>query len=132
MARGLDDAELERRFAESRRQRALVRAMARGLQPAKAAGFSGKIAFELEPLATEPSSGAPWRWAIEVDSGRGRARLLEPAPLDAAVTVHFGLADWVRVVAGIQDPLPLMMTGRCSVEGDVRLAMRLEGMFGAS
>jgi eukaryotic-like serine/threonine-protein kinase len=132
MVQGLDDAELERRFAEPRRQRALVRAMARGFQPAKAAGFSGTIAFELEPSAIEPPPGAPWRWAIEVDAERGRARLLEPAPLEAAVTIHFGLADWVRVAAGIQDPLSVMVTGRCSVEGDVRLAIRLEGMFGAS
>ncbi len=132
MVQGLDDAELERRFAEPRRQRALVRAMARGFQPAKAAGFSGTIAFELEPLAIEPPRDAPWRWAIEIDAERGRARLLEPAPLEAAVTIHFGLADWVRVAAGIQDPLSVMVTGRCSVEGDVRLAIRLEGMFGAS
>ncbi len=132
MVRGFDDAEIERRFAEPRRQRALVRATARGFQPAKAAGFSGTIAYELEPLAIEPPRGAPWRWAIEVDSDRGRARLLEPAPLEAAVTLHFGLADWVRIVAGTQDPLTAMVAGRCSVEGDVRLAMRLEGMFGAS
>jgi eukaryotic-like serine/threonine-protein kinase len=131
MARGLDDAELERRFAEPRRQRALVRATARGFQPAKAAGFSGVIAYELEPFAIEPPPGAPWRWAIQVDSDRGRARLLEPAPLDPAVTIHFGLADWVRVVAGIEDPLTVMVAGRCSVEGDARLAVRLEGMFGA-
>jgi hypothetical protein len=131
MAKGLDDAALERRFAEPRRQRALVRAMARGFQPAKAAGFSGTVAFELEPFAIEPPRGAPWRWAIEVASERGRARLLEPAPLEAAVTLHFGLADWVRVAAGIQDPLAVMVAGRCSVEGDVRLAMRMEGMFGA-
>ena len=131
MARGLDDAALERRFAEPRRQRALVRAMARGFQPAKAGGFSGTVAYELEPLAIEAPPGAPWRWAIEVDSQRGRARLVEPAPLDAAVTVHFGLADWVRIVAGLEDPLIAMVAGRCSVEGDVRLAMHLEGMFGA-
>lgn len=132
MVQGLDDAEIERRFSEPRRQRTLVRAMARGFQPAKAAGFSGTIAYELEPFAIDPPRGAPWRWAIEVDSDRGRARLLEPAPLDAAVTVHFGLADWVRVAAGIQDPLQATVAGRCSVEGDVRLAIRLEGMFGAS
>jgi class 3 adenylate cyclase len=131
MARGLDDADLERRFAEPRRQRALVRAMARSFQPAKAGGFSGTIAFELEPQAIGVAPGAPWRWAIEVDSRQGRARLLEPAPLDAAATVHFGLADWVRVAAGIQDPLTAMIAGHCSVEGDVRLAARLEGMFGA-
>jgi class 3 adenylate cyclase/ATP/maltotriose-dependent transcriptional regulator MalT len=130
-AAGLDDAELERRFAEPRRQRALMKSVARGFQPAQAGGFSGTIAYELEPYAIEPPHDAPWRWAIEVDSKAGRARLLEPAPLDAVVTVHFGLADWVRVLAGKQDPLTAMVAGRCSVEGDVTLAARLEAMFGA-
>jgi len=131
MARGLDDAELERRFAEPNRQRALLKALAQGFQPAHANGFSGVVAYELEPFAIESSPDAPWRWAIEVDSGAGRARLLEPAPLDAAVTIHIGLADWVRVAAGLQDPLTVMVAGRCSVEGDVILAARLEAMFGA-
>jgi class 3 adenylate cyclase len=131
MARGLDDAELERRFAEPRRQRALLQASARGFQPARADSFNGVVAYELEPLSIEPPADAPWRWAIEVDSAGGRARLLEPAPLDASVTVHFGLADWVRVIAGIERPLAAMVAGRCRVEGDVAVAVLLEGMFGA-
>ncbi len=57
--------------------------------------------------------------------------MIEPAPLDTEVTVRFGLADWVRVMAGVDDPLPVMITGRCSVEGDVLIAARLEAMFGA-
>jgi len=40
-----------------------------------------------------------------------------PAPLDAALTVHIGLADWVRVTAGIEDALAVMVAGRCSIEG---------------
>jgi class 3 adenylate cyclase/tetratricopeptide (TPR) repeat protein len=127
---GLDDEAVERRFAEPRRQRALMRAMAKGFQPSKAGGFAGTIAYELEPLTGAPAPGAPWRWALEVDSRRGRARLVEPAPLDAAVTVYFGLADWVRVMAGTLDPIAAMMNGRCNVAGDIRLAVRLEGMFG--
>ena len=127
----LDDAELEHRFAERRRQRTLMKGLARGFQPASAAGFSGVIAYELEPYAIDPPPDAPWRWAIEVDSHAGRARLLEPAPPDAAVTLHFGLADWVRVLAGVQNPLVVMASGRCSVEGDVLVAARLEAMFGA-
>ena len=119
MVRGLEDEALERRFAEPRRQRALLRAMARGFQPAHAGGFRGVIAYELEPFAIEAPPDAPWRWAIEVDSAAGRARLLEPAPLDAAVTIHFGLAEWVRVIAGVQNALTRMVAGRCSVEGDV-------------
>jgi class 3 adenylate cyclase len=130
MAHRLDDAELERRFLEPSRQRSIVRAIARGFQPAHAAGFSGIVAYELEPLAVEPPPDSPWRWAIEVDSQRGRARVVEPAPLAAAVTVHLGLADWVRVAAGIQDPLPAVVAGRGSVEGDVRLSVRLQAMFG--
>jgi hypothetical protein len=104
--------------------------MARGYQPAQAAGFRGAIVYELQPFAIEPPLDSPWRWAIEADAESGRARLFEPAPLDPAVTIHFGLADWVRVMAGIEDPLSVMVTGRCSVEGDVTVAARQEAMFG--
>jgi class 3 adenylate cyclase len=128
---GLDDAELERRYAEPRRQRTLLKATARAFQPAQAGGFAGVIAYEIEPFAVEPPADAPWRWAIEVDSQTGKARLVEPAPLDAAVTVHIGLADWVRVLAALEDPLEAMIAGRCGVEGDVAVAARLQGMFGA-
>ena len=131
MVRGQDDEALERRFSEPRRQRALLRAMARGFQPAHSGCFCGVIAYELEPFAIEPPPDAPWRWAIEVDSRAGHARLLEPAPLDAAVTIHIGLADWVRVIAGVQNAVTATAAGRCSVEGDVILAARLETMFGA-
>lgn len=131
LVRDLDDAEIERRYAEPRRQRALIRAMARGFQPSEAAGFRGAIVYELQPFAIESPTDAPWRWAIDADAEAGRARLLEPAPLDPAVTIHFGLAGWVRVMAGIEDPLTVMVAGRCSVEGDVTVAARLETMFGA-
>jgi class 3 adenylate cyclase/tetratricopeptide (TPR) repeat protein len=131
MVGGLDDADLERRFADPRRQRTLLKALARGFQPSQANGFSGVIAYELETFAIEPPPDAPWRWAIQVDSRAGKAGLLEPAPLDAAVTIHIGLAEWVRVVAGVQDALTAMVAGRCSVDGDVILAVRMEAMFGA-
>jgi len=129
--RSQDDETIERRFSEPRRQRALLRAMARGFQPAHSGGFCGVIAYELEPFAIEPPPDAPWRWAIEVNSRASHARLLEPAPLDAAVTIHIGLAEWVRVLAGVQNAVTAMAAGRCSVEGDVILAVRLEAMFGA-
>jgi class 3 adenylate cyclase len=131
MVHGQDDEALERRFSEPRRQRALLRAAARGFQPAHSGGFCGVIAYELEPYAIEAPPEAPWRWAIEVDSKAGHARLVEPAPLEAAVTIHAGLAEWVRVSAGVQDPVTAMTVGRFSVEGDVLLAARLEAMFGA-
>ena len=131
LIRDQDDEALEQRFAQPRRQRALLRGMVRGFQPAYASGFQGVIAYEIEPFAIAPPSDAPWRWAIEVDARTGRARLLEPAPLDAAVTIYFGLADWLRVAAGLTTPLTAMAAGRCSIEGDVLVAARLESMFGA-
>jgi class 3 adenylate cyclase/tetratricopeptide (TPR) repeat protein len=130
MVRDQDDETLERRFREPRRQRGLLRAMARGFQPARAGGFRGVIAFELEPYAIEAPPEAPWRWAIEVDSAAAHARLLEPAPLEAAMTVYFGLADWVRVIAGVRSAVTVVAAGRGSVEGDIILAARLEAMFG--
>ena len=125
-----DDVELERRFADLSRQRTLVKALARSFQPGAAGGFRGIIAYEVEPFAIEPPADAPWRWAIQVDAGAGRARLREPAPLDAEVTIHIGLAEWVRVLAGVENALTVMAAGRCSVEGDVLAAMRMEAMFG--
>jgi hypothetical protein len=107
-----------------------LRAQARGFQPAHADGFRGVIAYELEPFAIHAPPDAPWRWALEVDAATGHARLLESAPLDAAVTIHIGLADWVRVIAGVQSAVSAMVAGRCSVEGDVILAACLEAMFG--
>ena len=128
--RGLDDQALEERFLAPRRQRALLRAMARGFQPGEANGFHGVIAYELEPFTIEMPPDAPWRWAIAVDDTS--ARVIEPAPLDAAVTIHFGLADWVRIIAGELDPVTAMAAGRCRVEGDLLVASLLEPMFGAA
>ena len=127
---GLDDADLERRFAEPRRQRALVRATARGFQPAQAGGFSGTIAYEIEPHAIEPPPGAPGAGRSRSTRGAGTARAGRAGALDAAVTIHIGLAEWVRVMAALQAALAAMVAGRCSVEGDVVLAVRLEAMFG--
>lgn len=130
MVSDLGDEEIERRFLDPRRQRSLMRALARAFQPVEARGFSGVVAYELEPFVIEAPPDSPWRWALAVDSRAGRARLLEPAPLDASVTVHLGLADWVRVIAGTQSVLATIVGGRCTVEGDVLVAARLEAMFG--
>jgi hypothetical protein len=126
----LDATELERRFADPRRQRALLTAMARGFQPSQADGFEGVIVFELEPHEIEPPADGFWRWAVEIDSAAGHARLLETAPLAAAMTLRIGMGEWVRVLAGIENALEAVAGGRATIDGDVALAIRLEGMFG--
>ncbi len=132
MVEGLDDVALERRFAAPGSQRNLLRAMTQTFQPVRACGFSGLVAYELEPRAVAADGDAPRRWAMELDAEAGEARLLEPAPARVDVTIRAGLAEWVRIVAGVEDALTAMVAGRCSVEGDVVLAVRLEAMFGAA
>ena len=128
LVRSQDDATLERRFANPRRQRALLRAMARGFQPDHARGLAGTVVvYTLEPYAIDPPADAPWRWAIEL--GERSARLVEPAPLDATLSIQFGLADWVRIMAGLQTPTASMAAGRCRLDGDILIAIRLEAMF---
>jgi class 3 adenylate cyclase len=128
LVRDQDDETLERRFAIPRRQRALLRAMVHGYQPDHARGYHGAtIVYSLEPYAIDPPSDAPWRWAIRL--GERTARLLDTAPVDPDVTIEFGLADWIRVMAGLQTPLTSMSAGRCRIDGDAQLAIRQETMF---
>jgi hypothetical protein len=128
LVRDQDDETLERRFANPRRQRALLRAMVRGYQPDHARGYHGAtIAYSLEPYAIDPPPETPWRWAITL--GERTARLLQTAPVDPDVTIEFGLADWIRVMAGLQTPLTSMSAGRCRIDGDAQLAIRQETMF---
>ena len=65
MARGHDDAELERRFLEPRRQRALVSAMARGFQPGWRAGSRGRSPTSSSPARSRRRPRRP---------GAGRSR----------------------------------------------------------
>jgi hypothetical protein len=65
-----------------------------GFQPAHPGGFCGVIAYELEPVASEPPPGAPWQWTIEVESMAGSRTA---AALQGAPTIHAGRAECVRV-----------------------------------
>ena len=77
-----------------------------------------------------PATGAePTRWTIEVTDGHASAR--SGSVSDPALTVHFHLADFVRIAAGTLDPAVPLLEDRASFEGDFTLAVRLPEMFGA-
>jgi hypothetical protein len=103
--------------------------------PGQALGVAGGAAV-LEQLAGALQLGPSGRLLASQQRqlatllGGVRAEETEVALLDAAVTIRIGLADWVRVVAGLESPVAVMVTGRCRVEGDVSVAARLEAMFG--
>jgi putative sterol carrier protein len=48
----------------------------------------------------------------------------------AKLTLHFNLADFMRIAAGKLDPAVPVLQGRATLEGDFGLATRLAQMFG--
>jgi hypothetical protein len=123
---GADDAAVERRFGTGVAQRAMFAGMARAFEPDAAAGFQGRIVYELNRPAT---GGDPQHWTIEILDGHANAR--SGGASDPALTVRFTLADFVRVAAGTLDPAVPLLENRASFEGDFGLAVKLPEMFGA-
>jgi alkanesulfonate monooxygenase SsuD/methylene tetrahydromethanopterin reductase-like flavin-dependent oxidoreductase (luciferase family) len=124
---GASDAQVERRFSSPLIQRAMFTGMAQSFEPDAAGGFQGCLVYEL----ARPAIGEkPTRWTIEVLDGHATAR--RGAAEDAALTVRFNLADFVRIAAGRIDPAQPLLEDRASFEGDFALAVRLPEMFGAT
>lgn len=123
---GADDATLERRFGSRLVQRAIFAAMAAGFEPQAAAGFQGRLVYELERPAT---GSPPVRWTVEVLDRRAEAR--PGASGRAALTLRFRLSDFMRVAAGAIDPAEPLLLDRATFKGDFALAARLPEMFGA-
>ncbi len=123
---GADDATIERRFGSRLIQRAMFSAMAAAFEPDAAAGFEGRLVYELQRPA---SGGPPTRWTIEVLDGCATAR--PGASDDAALMLRFRLSDFIRVAAGAIDAAEPLLRDRASFEGDFALAARLPEMFGA-
>lgn len=131
--RNTTDADLSRHFASNLAQRALFTAMAKSYQPVLAFGFEGDIAFELRADDSRGNNGldaatSDW-WTLQVAGRRASAR--RGGSDSAAVTVHVGVADFVRIVAGELHPIRALVEVRVEIEGDVVLAARLSEMFGS-
>jgi hypothetical protein len=126
LVHGASEAEIERRFGSAPAQWVLFGAMARAFEPDAAVGFQGNLVYELSRPATgEP----PTVWTLAVTDGHATAR--PGAAGEAALTVRFTLADFVRIAAGAIDPAQPLLEDRASFEGDFALAARLPEMFGA-
>jgi alkanesulfonate monooxygenase SsuD/methylene tetrahydromethanopterin reductase-like flavin-dependent oxidoreductase (luciferase family) len=104
-------------------QRALFAVIASGFDADHAAGFAGRIVYELGM-----SDGSHRSWTIEVQGRRATARRGSAA--GAALTIRVPLADFVRVSADAGSFLPLILDGRLTMDGDLSLANRLADMFG--
>jgi hypothetical protein len=77
-----------------------------------------------------PATGrSPTRWTIEVADGH--AGVHPGGADDPALTIRYGLADFVRVAAGLVDPAVPLLEDRASISGDLALAARLPEIFRA-
>lgn len=120
------EAKIERRFGSQAGLRAIFTIMARSFVPSAAPGFEGCLAYELTFPATQRP---PARWSLHVAGGRARPRPGACRP--AALTLRLQLGDFLRIGAGLLDPVTPILQGRGTVEGPLELALRMPAMFGA-
>jgi alkanesulfonate monooxygenase SsuD/methylene tetrahydromethanopterin reductase-like flavin-dependent oxidoreductase (luciferase family) len=126
--RGATDEQLERRFGNQIAQKAIFTGMARAYNPKFGAGFEGDILYELEHHMDGHGSRDPERWTIRIKGDN--ASVVPGGSPDPAVTLHFRIPDFARVVANEQPVPELLFSGRFTVTGDFQVASRLSEMFG--
>lgn len=122
VARG-GDRRIERTLGSPRGLAVLFRAMAGRFDPGAAAGFTGRVRYELRT-----SRGTVRAWSVECRSDGARAVPGDQAA--AAVVVRTSVADFVRIAVGDLDPGAALLAGRVDLEGDFLVASRLGEMFG--
>jgi alkanesulfonate monooxygenase SsuD/methylene tetrahydromethanopterin reductase-like flavin-dependent oxidoreductase (luciferase family)/putative sterol carrier protein len=120
--RGRSDEQLDRLMGTNAGLRVLFKGMENAYVPAKAAGFTGEILYDLR------GARGPRPWTVSIDERRAVA---EPrAATSPAVTLRARVPVFVRIAAGQLDPALAMLDGRLELEGDFAVAGRLGEMFG--
>jgi len=120
--RASDERRLERTIGSGLGLRVMFGGMAQRFVPARAAGFTGDLQYELRS-----STGIrPWVVSVGPDRATARAgRSHQPA-----VTLRLAVADFARLAARELDPMQAIMEGRLELDGDFSVAARLGEMFG--
>ncbi len=117
-----DDRRLERLFGSDPALRLIFRAAERAYVPAD---VTAEVAFVLDA-----GRGAVRPWTLALTPVRARARAGRPAA--PALTLELGVADLVRIGAGVLDADEALLDGRLDLVGELALALRLPALFGRS
>jgi len=117
-----DDRRLERTLGSKLGLRVLFAGMAQRFEPDRAMGFAGDIQYELR------ANGGARSWVVSIEGRRATARPGRSS--SPKLTVKTGVADFLRIAAGEEDPGKALLTGRLVLEGDFSVALRLGEMFG--
>jgi putative sterol carrier protein len=119
-----NDERLARTAGSPAGLRVIFGGMERQFVPARAAGFTGDIQYNLRAADDSLRS-----WTVTIADGRATAR--PGAAGDAAkLTITLSVADFIRIAARDLDPVKAVLTGRLELAGDFGVALRLGEMFG--
>ncbi len=89
--------------------------------PAKMAGIAATYQFCL-------SGEGGGDYNVVFSDGNGQVK--ESLADDANITIKMEVVDFIDLANGKLDAMSAFMTGRLKVEGDMSLAMRLQGLLG--
>lgn len=100
----------------------IFRGMQRAFRPDRAYGFAGEVEYHLGGRA------GVRQWVVRIADGRAttrRGRAEQPKAV-----LRMSVPTFVRMSAGILDPVTAVLERRLEVEGDLNLVSRLGEMFG--
>jgi alkanesulfonate monooxygenase SsuD/methylene tetrahydromethanopterin reductase-like flavin-dependent oxidoreductase (luciferase family) len=120
--RGRSDDQLDRMIGSDAGMRMIFKGMETAFLPDKADGFEGDIQYELA------SRRGPRRWHLHIGDGRAEAR--EGAAAEPTVTYRTSVPLFARLIARDVNPAKALLDEELVIEGDYRVAMRMEDWFG--
>jgi alkanesulfonate monooxygenase SsuD/methylene tetrahydromethanopterin reductase-like flavin-dependent oxidoreductase (luciferase family)/predicted lipid carrier protein YhbT len=122
VVRGRSDAQLHRLFDRGPGLDVIFRGMKAAFVPERAMGFEGDVQYELR------TRDGVRRWVVSI--GDGSVRVRRGSSAEPNLLLRIDIPDFVRL-AGRQAYAPrLLLQGAIEIEGDIRLAGRLDEMFG--
>lgn len=96
-------------------------AMAERFKPEKAEGVDAVIQFDL----SGENGGQYW-----VKVGNGQCTTGEGQADNPKMTIKAAADDWYSIATGKLNAMQAFMGGKMKIQGDMGLAMKMQGMFG--
>jgi len=126
IVRGTSDRQLAELLRSEHRERVLDEIFSRMPQRLKADKTRGMRAVIHWRIGDRPGGGDD---LYEVVIDDGSCQVNRAASAEPGVTLRIKPESFLRLIAGATSGVKLVLKRRLSVEGDMTLAMRIEGLF---